>query len=174
MKQLAILVVVIVLQPELVSAQNLPQAPQPAASDDADAAWNRLSMLGPDAQVSVTSSAHWPVHCENLRVTDQGLSCEFGRMYTRSIELPRSEVEKVSLQHDRRNFWIGVGAMSALGFALGASQTNLGPNEPHVVFGLLGAGAVGLVSSPFVFTVVHFLPGKTIYRQPLRRAHGSH
>ena len=174
MKQLAILLVAIFLQPEWVSAQNLPQAPQPAAIADADAAWNRLSMLGPDAEISVTSTAHWPVHCENLRVTDQGLSCEFGRMYTRSINLPRSEVEKVSLQHERRNFWIGVGVMSAAGFALGASKTNLGPNEPRVVFGLLGAGAVGLVSAPFVYAVVHFIPGKTIYRQPLRHAHGSH
>ena len=174
MKQLAILLITVFLLPELVAAQSLPQAPQPATSDDADAAWNRLSMLDPDAQVSLASRSHWPVRCQNLRVTDQGLSCQIGWMYTRSIDLPRSEVEEVSLHHDRRNFWIGVGAMSALGFALGATESNLGPYQPRVANGLLGAGAVGLVSSPFVLMVVHWIPGKTIYRQPHRHAPGSH
>jgi hypothetical protein len=172
MKQLAILLITVFLLPELVAAQSLPLAPQPATSDDA--AWNHLSMLDPDAQVSIASGAHWPVRCQNLRVTDQGLSCQIGWMYTRSIDLPRSEVEEVSLHHDRRNFWIGVGAMSALGFALGATESNLGPYQPRVANGLLGAGAVGLVSSPFVLMVVHWIPGKTIYRQPHRHAPGSH
>ena len=174
MKQLAILLVAILLMPERISAQSLPQAPQPAASDDADAAWSRLSMLAPDAQVSVASASHWPVRCQNLRVTDEDLSCQIGWMYTRSIDLPRSEVEKVSLHHDRRNFWIGVGAMSAAGFAIGASKSDLGPYQPRAVNGLIGAGLIGLASAPFVYAVVHFLPGKTIYRQPLRHANSGH
>lgn len=173
MKQLAILLVALFLQPDLVSAQSLPQAPQPTAPDNADAAWNRLSMLDPDARVSITSASHWPVRCQNLRVTDQGLSCQIGWMYTRSIDLPRSDVEQVTLHHDRRNLWIGVGAMSAAGFAVGASQSNLGPYQPRAVNGLIGAGLLGLVSVPFVYAVVRFLPGKTIYRQPLRHAQGG-
>jgi hypothetical protein len=176
MKQLATLLIAVLLLPELVTAQSLPQVPQSATSSDADAAWNRLSMLDPDAEVSIASSiasrAHWPLRCQNLRATDQGLSCQIGWMYTRSIDLPRSEVEEVSLDHDRRNFWIGVGAMSALGFALGATESSPGP--PRVSNGLLGAGVVGLVSSPFVLMVVDWIPGKTIYRKPLRHAHGSH
>jgi hypothetical protein len=174
MKQLAILLIAVFLLPERISAQSLPQAPQPAVSDDADAAWNRLSMLDPDARVSIKSGAHWPVRCQNLRVTDQGLSCQIGWMYTRSIDLPRTEVEEVALRHDRRNLWIGTGAMAAAGFALGASQPNLGPYQARAVNGLIGAGLVGLVSVPFVYAVVHFIPGKTIYRQPPRHAHRSH
>ena len=88
MKQLAILLIALLLLPELVTAQSLPQAPLPATSSDADAAWNRLSMLDPDAVASIASRAHWPLRCQNLRATDQGLSCQIGWMYTRSIALP--------------------------------------------------------------------------------------
>ena len=173
MKQLAILLVVLLLAPRWISAQSLPDAPHPTASDDAEASWDRLSMLAPYAQVSVTAGGRGPIRCQDLHVDDQYLSCQSTGMFARSFDLRRSDIERVALRHDRRNFWIGVGAMSAFGFALGASQSNLGPYQPRAVNGLIDAGLMGLVSTPFVLTVVHLLPGKTIYRPSFGHAGGG-
>ena len=163
MKQLAILLIAVFLLPKPVFAQSLPQAPQPAASDEAN--WDRLSWLDPDSMVSISADGHGPIRCANLRIGDQDLSCQSVGFFARSYDLSRSQVERVALRHDKRNFWIGVGVMSAVGFAAGAAQSNLGPYQPRAVNGLIGASLVGFASSPFVFAVVHLLPGKTIYHR---------
>jgi hypothetical protein len=165
MKQLAILLVALLLLPQRIFAQSLPDAPHPVASDDAEAGWDRLSMLDPYSQVSITAGGRGPIRCQDLHVDDQYLSCQSTGMFARSFDLRRTDIERVALRHDRRNFWIGVGAMSAFGFALGASQSNLGPYQPRAVNGLIGAGLIGLASTPVVLTVVRLLPGKTIYHQ---------
>jgi hypothetical protein len=163
MKQFAILLTALLLLPKPVFAQNLPSAPQPAATDDAN--WDRLTWLDPDSMVSITAAGHGPIRCGSLHVADQELSCQSAGLFARSYDLSRSQVERVNLRRDKRNFWIGIGAMSAVGFAVGASQYNLEPYQPRVVNGVLGASLLGFASSPFVFAVVHLLPGKTIYRR---------
>lgn len=164
MKQLAILLIALLLPPQRTFAQSLPDTPHPAASDDAEASWDRLSMLDPSSQVSVTAGGRGPIRCQDLHVDDQYLSCQSTGIFGRSFDLRRTDIERVALRHDRRNLWIGVGAMSAFGFALGASKSDLGPYQPRALNGLIGAGLIGLVSTPFVWAVVRLLPGKTIYR----------
>lgn len=143
-------------------AQSQPQ--QPSQADDGD--WNRLSWLTPETEVSVSGPHRFPFRCSNLQVTDEGLSCESHSLWisTRYLELSRSEVRSVSIRHDRRNFWIGVAAMSTLGFVAGATQRDLGPYNPPAANGLLVGALTGFATSPFVFAVVPLLPGHTLYK----------
>jgi hypothetical protein len=173
MKQLAILLIALFLLPKPVHAQSVPQVPEPVASDADEASWDRLSMLDPGAQISIRAAGRGPIRCQNVRIGDWELSCDSAGYFARSFDFSRSAIEQVDLRHDRRNFWIGVGAISALGFAVGAAKPNLGPNQPRAVNGLIDASLLGLVSAPFVYATVHWIPGKTIYRRPLHHGGGS-
>jgi hypothetical protein len=184
MKHLTFLLATILSLTGNLAAQQLPSAPTPQPSPADDNAWNRLSWITPGTQVSVSRAHHLPFRCSDLHVTDQGLSCEFHSIWTSSLDLdlPRAEVRSVSIRHDKRNFWIGVAAMSTVGFVVGASQSNIGPYNYRAENGLIGAALVGFATSPLVIAVVPLLPGHTVYRagslpptpkapKPLRKAH---
>jgi len=166
MKRLGLLIATVLCLPAFTLAQT--SAPQPAhqPSQAGDDAWNRLSWLSPDTQVSVSGGHPLPFRCSNLHVTDQGLSCEFHSVWTSSryLDLPRSEVRSVSIRHDRRNFWIGVAATSTLGFVVGASKSNIGPYNYRAENGLIGGALLGFATTPLVFAVVPLLPGHTVYK----------
>ena len=166
MKRMTVLLVTLLSLTGILAGQQLPSAPTPIPSQADDDAWNRLSWITPDTQVSVSRPHHLPFRCTDLRVSDQGLSCEFRSIWTSSLDLdlPRAEVRGVSIRHDKRNFWIGVAAMSTLGFVVGASKSESGPYNYRVENGMIGAGLVGLATTPLVIAVVPLLPGHTVYR----------
>lgn len=157
------------LVPETLPAQTPQPTFQPASPGQSD--WDRLSMLDPSSTITVTAAGHRPFHCRDLSVDNDGLSCSLVgmRFPPRYLDFPRMDVEQVQLRHDRRNFWIGVGAASAAGFALGSWQHNTNDPQARVGYGLAGAALGGLVSIPFAAVVAHFIPGNTIYRRPARK-----
>jgi len=172
MRNLLIFLASTFLLPASVIAQNLPSAPQPSASANQqdDLQWDRMTLLDPDSHVSVTSN-RGRIRCTNVRVTDDGFSCEFGSIFLppRTIDLPRSDVREVRLRHDRRNFWIGIGATATAGFIIGATGPNLGDTQSRIGSGTLGAALVGFAASPFVYAVTYWLPGHSIYRRAAYR-----
>jgi len=166
MKRTRFLIATLLFSSAWMSAQTSIQQPPPQPSLTDDDAWNHLSWLTPETEVSISGPHHFPVRCINLQVTDEGVSCESHSFWipTRYFELSRSEVRGVSLRHDRRNLWIGVAALSTAGFAIGASGSSPGPYQYRTENGLIGAGLGGLVSFPLVMAVVPFLPGHNVYR----------
>src|SRR5579862_4944976 len=127
MRQLLILLmlltlsIVLVLLPDVMHAQSLPSAPPPNLSDTYD--WSRLERLDPNSQISVTSDRRHTIRCQKVSADDRGLSCAFQSFWmpSYSFDFSRADIEEVQLRHERRNFWIGVAAFSAAGFAAGAA-----------------------------------------------------
>ena len=104
------------------------------------------------------------MHCQNVRVIDVGLTCEFESWLfpTRNYRISRGEIERVGLRHDKRNFWIGVGAASMGGLIFGATRDTVAPRG-------VAAAEIGTIfgfgSALFVYPAVRLIPGETIYRR---------
>lgn len=168
MKHLPILLIASLLLPVALHSQDLPPSPQlanpPAPSDDQ--AWDRLSFVPGNQEVFITSK-HEKARCESLSITDEKLSCEAYAVFnsSRTIRIPRSEVLRVRERLGDGNSGIVVVTAVAGGYVWGHSWDQ---RALHTFDGIIVGTAFGFATWKVTPIILHFLPGKTIYRRPAK------
>ena len=167
MRQLPILLLAFLILPAQVYSQIPPSAPEPDnASSTDDQAWDRLSFVQGDQEVFIISK-HEKARCESLSITDEKLSCEAYAVFSssRTIRVPRSEVLRVRERLGDGDSGIAVVAAVAGGYVWSHSWDR--PAQ-HSLDGIIVGTVFGFAAWKLTPIVLHFLPGKTVYRRPAK------
>jgi hypothetical protein len=166
MKQLCLTLIALGCIAGTLPAQTLPDNPQPADSSSAE--WNNVAGLAHDQEIVVKTTTGRSEKCLFSGAIDTTLYCGpyLSRGDGAEYSFPRSEVEQVRLNQQRRNqriiFW-SVTAAGAIWGASGAPAIKTG--TPRVLSGLAG-GAVGAFAGAVVgFPASFAIPGKLVYRR---------
>jgi hypothetical protein len=147
--------------------QASPQTP-PVAPDMSG--WNRVSEMRDGQRIIVTVGSGIPMHCVFRGITDHSLFCDSGNLLLgfNKREIARDDVTWLRTDNYPRDRGIVMGVLGGAGVVLGAAS----PTTPDTgalrawqaaLLGGVGAG-VGYVAA---IPIALFLPGKTIYAQPM-------
>jgi hypothetical protein len=153
--------------PATVSAQALPENPEPGKA--AQAGWNRVRFLARDDEIVVDAFRGGTIRCRFNGATQDFLFCnpEYAYSSEQGYRFDRADVLNVRVSHETRNrrILIGLGA-AAGGVFLGVRSLKTLDTGTSVFFGFLGAGVSGLMAWPVAAPVAHFLiPGESIFKQ---------
>lgn len=158
MKPIALALIVLSLSPQLLTAQDLPNAPVPMQPDPA---WNRVRALPPGQPLIVVVENAPAVHCEFSQATDAYLFCNpagnppgvgyrFDRAQVISVDFDLPPYPQAGYTPPRSSWHPGLLATAAaLGITFGAVAAERSNNpEAGVVVGLVSAGMVLSIGYP--------------------------
>ncbi len=166
MKRLCLTLITVSCLSGALTAQTLPDSPQPADSSSSD--WNNVAGLGHDEEIVVKTTTGRSEHCLFSGAIDTTLICDpyLSRVNGAEYRFSRNEVEQVRLNQQRRNQRIVFWSLTAAGFIAGVSGPSSSFNgTPRIVSGVAFGAAGALVGAVVSFPISILIPGKLVYRR---------
>lgn len=181
MKRLCLTLITLSCFSGALTAQTLPDSPQPAGAQPSDPTpaessstdWNNVAGLAHDEEIVVKTTTGRSEHCLFSGAIDTTLICGpyLSRGDDAEYRFPRNEVEEVRLNQQHRNQRIVFWSLTAAGFIWGVSGPSSSYNgAPRVLVGVAGGAAGALAGAVVALPASLLIPGKLVYR---RAAHAT-
>ncbi len=171
MKRLCFTLIALSCLTAALTAQILPDSPQPADPqplESSSADWNNVAGLAHDEEIVVKTTTGRTEKCLFSGAIDTTLFCGpyLSRGDGSEYSFPRGEVEQVRLNQQHRNQRIIFWSLTAAGVIWGVSGPSSSYNgTPRALVGIAGGAAGALVGAVVSLPTSLLIPGKLIYHR---------